>query len=160
MMKTQATMLQTHPKKISRWVIIFFFFGQICWFHALLRTLWWGIVILLFFALVGIFWILYDLGGNHYMIFLGIFELLSCLVLWIWTMLMIFGALHCMYLWALFDKFWLDWFLFYFIGMEIFCGYYFHGYGKKFFSLGWTYVWVIIEWIYGDEGFLGWLGYC
>ena len=28
-----------------------------------------------------------------------------------------------------------------FMGMEIF--------------VGWTYVWVIVEWIYGDEGFLG-----
>ena len=45
-----------------------------------------------------------------------------------------------------------------FMGMEIFfVGIIFMGIEN---FLCWTYVWVIIEWIYGDEVFLGWLGYC
>ena len=53
---------------------------------------------------------------------------------------------------------------------NFFCGYYFHERGffvflvlfswVRKFCVCWTYVWVIVEWIYGDEGFLGWLGYC
>jgi len=50
------------------------------------------------------------------------------------------------------------------MGMGIFVGIIFMGMEVLWVLFSWvwkflcqTYVWVIVEWIHGDEGFLGWL---
>ena len=129
-------------------------------FVGILDIVWFGLKSLcghvVFFAL-GHFWIVE---------FFGIVKYRQC-----WSSMKLCIVCSLWYCWMNFDLIFMgmkSWeFDVYgnFVGM---CRPYFHGYGNftGIIFMGmenflcWTYVWVIIEWIYGDEVLLGWLRYC
>ena len=100
--KTQATILHTHPRKISRWAHILLFVGKFVDFIFCLE-IYGGALSCCCCLLLWEFWTSYNLMENHcvvmliFFFFLGTF--LNCWVVWyceVWTMFMVYEALHCM----------------------------------------------------------------
>ena len=181
--KTQSTMLHTHLREILRWVFFFFFgvnllilcfvenfmvghshFIVVCSYRNFGHCMiWWRIIVWSCWFFWGHFWIveLFD-----------IVKFGQCW--WFMKLCIVCSPWYC---WMNFD---LIFFFFFgyeimriwcvgniFMGMGIFVGIIFMGMEVLWVLFSWvwkflcqTYVWVIVEWIHGDEGFLGWLGYC
>ena len=105
--KTQLIMLYNHLSKTSKWVHICFC-GLICLIFTWLRNKWWALLFcsysLLweFLNVVCVKWKILCIGMFFFWVFLNcwfVWVLSSCfffVCFFFWTMLMIYGVLHCM----------------------------------------------------------------